>query len=113
MTLEDTYTKKWESPPIMKTKRNRYKIRRESQKGVLHHFFNSIERINTRIFEDTIVSLLPNCPNASKPNNLKTHRRGSRKTHQMNKLNQARKDTRDTQPVTNNISDAFKKNHIL
>ena len=113
ITLHDTHTKEWVSPPIMKTKRNRYRIRRKPQKGIPLHFFNNIERINNHVFEDTVVSLLPNCPSASKSNNLKIHQRGSRKSGQMNKLKimfryQARKNTRDTQPVTNKIPDASK-----
>jgi len=84
--LYNTHTTKWMSPPIMKTKCNRYKIRRQPYKGVHLHFFENTIRIDYRIFEDTVISILPYCPSTRKSNNFKVRMNRSRHARYMNKL---------------------------
>jgi len=76
--LHNIHTTKRVSPPVMITKSNRNKMRRQPKKWVHLHLFKNTVDIDYRIFEDTVVSIFPNCPNTRKPNNFEIRMSSSR-----------------------------------
>jgi hypothetical protein len=76
--LVDTHTRKRMSPPIMITITKACMFSFQPQKREKLYFLNKDQRSNHPIFEDTIITFLPNYSNNSKPYDLKEQVRTTR-----------------------------------